>query len=86
MANCLWGSSFTDAGRCVPGAEWPCWARPSSTISLRAAIRLGRCCASRNLPFRVVGGTVGQRGKINLGRDQDDTVLVPYTTAQKENC
>jgi len=37
----------------------------------------------RNLPFRVVG-VLGVKGQNQYGQDQDDTVIVPYTTAQKK--
>ena len=36
----------------------------------------------RNIPFRVVGLLVG-KGQTGHGQDQDDTVMVPYTTMQK---
>jgi putative ABC transport system permease protein len=36
----------------------------------------------RNQPFRVVG-ILTRKGQAAMGQDQDDTVLVPYTTVQK---
>ena len=36
----------------------------------------------RNIPFRVVG-VLGTKGQSSQGADQDDTVLIPYTTMQK---
>jgi putative ABC transport system permease protein len=36
----------------------------------------------RNIPFRVVG-VLAPKGQTGQGQDQDDTVLVPYTTMQK---
>ena len=36
----------------------------------------------RNIPFRVVGVLVG-KGQTGQGQDQDDTVMIPYTTMQK---
>jgi len=36
----------------------------------------------RNIPFRVVGILVG-KGQTGQGQDQDDTVMIPYTTMQK---
>ena len=36
----------------------------------------------RNIPFRVVGVLAG-KGQTGQGQDQDDTVMVPYTTMQK---
>ncbi|HXI91241.1 MAG TPA: ABC transporter permease [Blastocatellia bacterium] len=37
----------------------------------------------RNLPFRVVG-ILSTKGQNQYGQDQDDTVIVPYTTVQKK--
>ncbi len=36
----------------------------------------------RNIPFRVVG-VLAAKGQTGQGTDQDDTVMVPYTTMQK---
>ena len=36
----------------------------------------------RNIPFRVVGVLIG-KGQTGQGQDQDDTVMIPYTTMQK---
>ena len=36
----------------------------------------------RNIPFRVVG-VLAPKGQTGQGTDQDDTVMVPYTTMQK---
>jgi putative ABC transport system permease protein len=36
----------------------------------------------RNIPFRVVGLLVS-KGQTGQGQDQDDTVMIPYTTMQK---
>ncbi len=43
---------------------------------LEALIRI------RNVPFRVVG-VLGPKGQSGQGQDQDDIVIVPYTTMQK---
>jgi putative ABC transport system permease protein len=37
----------------------------------------------RNLPFRVIG-VLTTKGQNQYGQDQDDTVIVPYTAAQKK--
>ena len=37
----------------------------------------------RNLPFRVIG-ILSTKGQNQYGQDQDDTVIVPYTTVQKK--
>ena len=44
--------------------------------ALDAVIRI------RNIPFRVVGVLVA-KGQTGQGTDQDDTVMIPYTTMQK---
>src|SRR5213593_1619369 len=36
----------------------------------------------RNIPFRVVG-VLAPKGQTSQGTDQDDTILMPYTTMQK---
>ncbi|MEQ1757215.1 MAG: ABC transporter permease [Vicinamibacterales bacterium] len=36
----------------------------------------------RNLPFRVVG-VLARKGQAAMGQDQDDTIILPYTTVQK---
>ena len=47
-----------------------------SDDALDAVIRI------RNIPFRVIGVLV-PKGQTGQGTDQDDTVMVPYTTMQK---
>src|SRR5450432_1554086 len=44
---------------------------------------VGQTLRVRNLPFKVVG-VLSSKGQNQFGQDQDDTVLVPYTTAQKK--
>ncbi|MBL8139403.1 MAG: ABC transporter permease [Acidobacteria bacterium] len=41
-----------------------------------AAVRI------RNSPFRVIG-VLSRKGQAAMGQDQDDVVIVPYTTAQR---
>ncbi|MGZ8465166.1 MAG: ABC transporter permease [Candidatus Binatia bacterium] len=36
----------------------------------------------RNIPFRIVG-VLASKGQTGQGQDQDDTVMIPYTTMQK---
>ena len=36
----------------------------------------------RNIPFRIVG-VLGMKGQSSQGYDQDDTIIIPYTTMQK---
>lgn len=44
---------------------------------------IGQTMRIRNLPFRVIG-VLSPKGQGQWGNDQDDTVIVPYTTAQKK--
>src|SRR5262249_670984 len=44
---------------------------------------VGQTLRIRNLPFRILG-TLSAKGQSQFGQDQDDTVIVPYTTAQKK--
>ena len=36
----------------------------------------------RNIPFRIIG-VLAPKGQTSQGTDQDDTILIPYTTMQK---
>jgi putative ABC transport system permease protein len=44
---------------------------------------VGQTIRVRNLPFRVIG-VIAPKGQIQWGQDQDDTLLIPYTTAMKK--
>ncbi|HST21255.1 MAG TPA: ABC transporter permease [Blastocatellia bacterium] len=44
---------------------------------------IGQTMRIRNLPFRVIG-VLSAKGQNQYGQDQDDTVIVPYTAAQKK--
>ena len=44
---------------------------------------VGQTIRIKNLPFRVIGVLHG-KGANNWGRDQDDVIIVPYTTVQKK--
>jgi len=43
---------------------------------------VGQLIRLRNQPFRVVG-VLSSKGQASFGGDQDDTIIVPYTTVQK---
>lgn len=43
---------------------------------------IGKTVRIRNIPFRVVG-TLRAKGQNMMGQDQDDIIVVPYTTLQK---
>jgi putative ABC transport system permease protein len=44
---------------------------------------VGQTLRVRNLPFRVIG-VLEAKGQSQWGQDQDDTLLMPYTTAMKK--
>ena len=44
---------------------------------------IGETIRVRNLPFRVVG-VLAAKGQSMVGQDQDDTAVIPYTTAQRK--
>ena len=44
---------------------------------------VGQTIRVRNLPFRIVG-VLEAKGQSQWGQDQDDTLLIPYTTAIKK--
>ena len=43
---------------------------------------VGQTVRIRNIPFKVVG-TLKSKGQNMMGQDQDDIILIPYTTLQK---
>jgi putative ABC transport system permease protein len=43
---------------------------------------VGQVLRLRNQPFRVIG-VLTSKGQASFGGDQDDTIIVPYTTVQK---
>lgn len=43
---------------------------------------VGQTIRIRNIPFRVIG-TLRPKGQNVMGQDQDDIIIVPYTTLQK---
>jgi len=44
---------------------------------------IGETIRVRNLPFRVVA-VLAAKGQSMVGQDQDDTAVIPYTTAQRK--
>jgi len=44
---------------------------------------VGQSLRVRNLPFRVIG-VLEPKGQTQFGQDQDDTLVIPYTTAMKK--
>jgi putative ABC transport system permease protein len=44
---------------------------------------LGKTIRVQSLPFRIIG-VMAPKGQSPFGQDEDDTVIVPYTTVQKK--
>jgi putative ABC transport system permease protein len=44
---------------------------------------VGKTIRVQNLPFRVIG-LLGSKGQSPFGRDEDDLLIIPYTTVQKK--
>ncbi|TAK55939.1 MAG: FtsX-like permease family protein [Bacteroidetes bacterium] len=75
------GDFFTDAD--VRGATKVCLLGRTVVQQLfEGEDPLGQTIRIKNIPFRVVG-TLMPKGQNMMGQDQDDIILVPYTTIQK---
>jgi putative ABC transport system permease protein len=73
------GTFFSDAD--VASAAKVCvLGQTVSTSLFGEASPLGATILIKNVPFTVVG-TLAARGQSGVGQDQDDTVVVPYTSA-----
>ena len=55
--------------------------RRRQAVRRRAPTRSARRCASRNVPFQVVG-VLARKGQSPMGQDYDDVVFIPSTTFQ----
>jgi putative ABC transport system permease protein len=76
------GEMFTDAD--VRGAAKVCVVGQTVVTNLfDGQDPVGRTIRVKNLPFRVTG-VLSAKGQNSFGQDQDDVVLMPYTTAQKK--
>ena len=76
-------ASSSPTPTCAPPRASPSSARPWRTSSFPGTDPVGQTMRVRNLPFRVVG-VLGPKGQSQMGQDQDDTLLMPYTTAMKK--
>ncbi|HUL44976.1 MAG TPA: ABC transporter permease [Bacteroidota bacterium] len=75
------GDFFTDAD--IRGATKVCLLGQTVVQQLfQNEDPLGKTIRIRSIPFRVVG-TLQPKGQNMMGQDQDDIILVPYTTLQK---
>jgi putative ABC transport system permease protein len=76
------GQFFTDAD-VRSAARVAVIGQTVANVLFPGADPIGQLMRLRNLSFRVVG-VLQARGQSQLGQDQDDTVLVPYTTVMKK--
>jgi putative ABC transport system permease protein len=75
------GEFFTDQD--VRGATKVCLLGQTVIQQLFAQTDpIGQTIRIRNIPFKVVG-TLQPKGQNMMGQDQDDIIIVPYTTLQK---
>ena len=76
------GSNFTDydvrtyAKVCIIGKTVAENLFPNGEDPIGKSIRVGK------IPFRIIG-VLASKGQNQMGQDQDDTVIVPFTTIQK---
>lgn len=75
------GDFFTEAD--VRGATKVCLLGRTVVQQLfQSEDPIGQTIRIRNIPFKIVG-TLKPKGQNMMGQDQDDLILVPYTTIQK---
>jgi putative ABC transport system permease protein len=75
------GRSFTQQD--IDGATKVCLLGMTVVENLFGGIDpVGQIVRIKNVPFTVIG-VLGQKGQASFGQDQDDTIFVPLTTAQK---
>ncbi len=76
-----WGRSFTQQE--VDGAAKVCLLGMTVVENLFGGIDpIGQIVRIKKVPFTVIG-VLSHKGQTTFGQDQDDTVFVPLTTAQK---
>jgi len=75
------GRSFTQQD--LDGATKVCLLGTTVVENLFGGIDpVGQIVRIKKVPFTVIG-VLGQKGQASFGQDQDDTIFVPLTTAQK---
>src|SRR5512143_2982775 len=75
------GRSFTQQD--LDGATKVCLLGTTVVENLFGGIDpVGQIVRIKKVPFTVIGG-LGEKGQASFGQDQDDTIFVPLTTAQK---
>ncbi len=61
----------------------PSWGKRWSTTSSGTSIPVGQMIRIKKIPFVVIG-VLDRKGQSPQGQDQDDTIYIPVTTAQKK--
>src|SRR5262245_9734358 len=82
LRDAVQGQFFTDAD-VRSAARVAVIGQTVADVLFSGADPVGQMIRLRNLPFRVVG-VLQARGQSQLGQDQDDTILIPYTTVMKK--
>ncbi|MEW5980181.1 MAG: ABC transporter permease [Acidobacteriota bacterium] len=75
--------TFFEAGHVKVGARVAVLGQTVWNELFAGSNPIGHFIRVRNLPFQVVG-VLERKGFNAWGRDQDDTIIVPYTTVQKK--
>jgi putative ABC transport system permease protein len=76
------GELFTDVD--VHGANSVCVIGQTAADELYGSQNpVGQILRIKNIPFRVVG-LLEEKGQTGYGSDQDDTIIAPFTTAQRK--
>ena len=71
-------------GRDARARRWWCSARSCAISCSGVGVDpTGAIVRIKNQPFQVIG-VLTSKGQAAMGQDQDDTVIVPYTTVQKK--
>ena len=81
-----WGiiqGSFFEENQVKTAARVAVLGQTVSSILFQGMDPVGQTIRIRNLPFQVIG-VLERKGQSSWGRDNDDTVVVPYTTVQKK--
>ena len=82
-ANGRWSRAPCSPSRtCAAPTRWPSSARPSPTSCFPARTRSARSCASRTCRSSS-SACLCPKGLSVQGQDQDDVIIIPYTSAMK---
>ncbi len=76
------GSFFTDADVATSAKVCVLGQTVFENVFPGGASPLGKTILIRNVPFTVIG-TLARRGQSASGQDQDDTIIIPYSSAMQ---